>query len=235
MKNRHSDGATLRVHVGLYILTLLFLCPTWLVAQEAPKKIVIAHGNGWSTSAIVENKTADPQTVDFNTCGIGPSPYFVTVAPNGADKVSNIEVCGDWFALIDDPPGLTITSILSYENGASRASFPLPPFGAIDEAHPVTVGPVVVDDEEGGWVTVFAAYEGTPIKLTLHDARHVESDLVETFEAGEITQYRIQHSGLFYVTVEIGFDPIGAFAGAPVFGFASTGTPAGGTFRPFSF
>lgn len=229
-KHRHSL-ARLRVFVAM--LCLIFLAAGAFAAE--PLKLVTATSGYYSTSIVLSAKAdaSEAVTVDVGDCVVGPSPLARSIEPAGADVLRNVGqyLCGGPFVLLDAPADVDAISVISFRHGNDRSSFAVPPIGAIERKTKL-LGPLVSDDVEGAWITTFPTVE-TPLRAIVYDGRHLFVPLVEVFDAQPpVAQYRIQTEGVLFVEVEI-FSFGVPFP--PLYGFASTGSPDGGTFRAFPF
>jgi hypothetical protein len=234
-------GGIFTVLLALLVVVLAFNA----AAAEIPRKLVVPQTGAYSASLLVI-AGEDPVEHDFSRCASGPSGAVVRLPAGGATILRNagVAICASGFALIDAPEGATSLSVIRFDDGASRVSLPLPPIGALAGDGYVRVGPLIVDDEEGAWITVFAAYPGTPILVRLIDAENpLSAPIVEKFKASPpVTQYAIAARGIFFAEIFLGVDfTYRCWPGAScdvfgsVYGFASSGSADGGNFRPYVF
>jgi hypothetical protein len=229
------------------VLSLVLLLAVSSFAADP--KLVAANTPAWSTSflGVARPDLAHTATIRFGRCTIGPVEYEMKIVPGGANIVRNIgQACVDPFSLLPVPSAaVDVVSILSFRNGPDHSSFTLPPIGAISGSQTVRVGPLVVDDTEGAWLTLFVDKPSTPIFLTWVDAKGDAAPISEAITVnGPVTQIHATWPGVWWLDVKIGNgipDPYACWPAADcsafgdVYGFATSGTPEGGNMRVYPF
>lgn len=218
-------------------------------ALAAPPGLVVASTPQYSTSILVTSTPAltSPLTLNFSLCGLGPSWAVVTVKPGGADVARNIGVASclpPFTVFAAPPPTVKAESIITFSDGRDRSSFTLGLIGALSGDQVIRLGPLVSDTEEGSWITLFPVSAATPFLATLFDARGVLPPSIELFRADPpVSQYRIAAKGVFWLELQLGYGipaPYGCWPKVcgdygTIYGFASSGTPDGGSFRAYPF
>lgn len=212
--------------------------------------LVVASTPQYSTSILVTSTPAltSPITLNFSLCGVGPSWAIVTVPPGGANIARSIGVasCIPPFTIFAAPPStVKAESIITYDDGKDRSSFTLGPVGALFGDEVIRVGPLVSDDQEGSWLTFFPLVANTPVLVTLYDATGSGAPpRTELFRVSKpVGQHRIAAKGVFWVEIQLGYGIPAPYGCWPlvcsdyglIYGFASSGTPAGGSFRAYPF
>jgi hypothetical protein len=247
MRKDHVIAVRVHITIGFMLTAFCILASIKARGAEAPKKLVIGNTAAYSTSIIATAKPDATETVEVNFADVILYRAGVTLAipVGGAAYAREVEKKFESkkpFYLVDSTDEAAPCTVLSFNDGGTRSSFTLPPVGSIDATHSAFVGPLISDDVEGAWVTVFPERAKTPIWLVVRDAGDLSKRKWETFYADPpVTQYRIQTPGISIVEVKIG-DPwfeclpyVDCTVYGSVYGFASTGTPDGGNFRAFAF
>lgn len=224
-----------RIRIPIVFVIILTVFPLF-----AQKKLVVGKGAGWSTSFLAQSNSDDD--VEVTIADIIGAGWGVTLdlPAGGAVIARNV---GESFAnesvafLAPSPDAIDVVSLLSFNDGITRASFALPPIGSVTQAVSANVGPLVSDSEEIATITTFSESD-VPLYVMLTDGSTGDRT-VESFTSGVgVSQYRIQSQGVYLATVHVGYYGFGCHSrceGAEVYGFASTGSPDGGSFRSFSF
>jgi hypothetical protein len=209
----------------------------YALSVEAGDKLLLAHtqGVGYRTSVVAIGGPVDTSISLTDVVISGAQlqiPANTAVIAKGAGSAASSE-----FTLIDVPAVANIFSVITNPS----TSFVIPPFGAFSAAAPSRVGPIVSDDDEGTWITVFPK-EPTPVYVVTFDgAGKVVGS--ETFDAvPPVTQYRITARvpvGFVGVTITRGLPwecfPRDCASYAPVYGFATTSRPDSGNMRVLPF
>lgn len=247
MRKDHVIAARVHVTIGFMLAAFCIFAGLKARGADAPKKLVIANTGAYSTSIIATANPGATETVEVNFADVilYRAGVTLTIPVGGAAYARAVEKAFESskpFYLIDSTDDAAPCTVLSFNDGATRSSFTLPPVGSIDATRSAIVGPVISDDVEGAWVTVFPSKAGTPVWLIVRDAGDLATSRWETFKADPpVTQYRLVTRGISIVEVKIG-DPwfgclpmIDCSVYGDVYGFASTGTPDGGNFRVFAF
>jgi hypothetical protein len=239
---KRIDFRSLRVPGGITVVLLVaaLIVLSCSAFADAPKKLLAADTEAWDFAIVVESGDA-PLVHDFSLCRV-TSAAKVSLPAAAAQVLRDPLVCADGFALLPAPPAPAIAeTIVTFNDGTSSASFTLPALGVLPADVALKVRrPIVSDDVEGSWITVIPTYDRTPLYVVLRDARDVDAPpIVETFKASRpITQHRIEARGVFWASIAVGTDPTyRCFPSSTcsvygdIYWFASTGTPAGGSFR----
>jgi hypothetical protein len=225
------DNLIISTLIALIIfVAIIALAP----AAKGDEKVLIANTDHYRTSVVLTG--APGSSYELSDCVLGGAGIRGEIPEEGVVVVRNVGdyLCSSGYLLLDAPADVQIQSIMRYLYEPAT-SFVLSPLRRLTET-PVQVGPLVSDDEEGSWVTVFVS-ETTPIRVEFSDGT------VEDFEATpSVYQYRIQRKGAFYARIALGHSYWGCYtheggcsAVKPVYGFANSGTTLGGTFRSFGF
>jgi hypothetical protein len=229
-----------RLRVGGGIFLALFLTLN-LAAEAPPPKLVAASTELWRFS-IVTTAGEVALTHDYSECGT-LSAAKITLPAGGANVLRKPVVCVYGFAMLDAPAApASAETVVTFNDGMTAASFTIPAVGALYDDTPAQLArPLIVDAEEGSWITVIPQYNDTPLYVVLRNAANLAAaPVIETFRAKlPITQYQVQASGIWWAEVYLGTDPTyrcfpaktceGVYGA--VYGFGSTGTTQGGSVR----
>ena len=255
MRRRLLAALTLALLIAFAILVV-----GATAAHAETPGLVVASTPQYSTSILVTSTPAltSPITLNFSLCGIGPSWALVTVKPGGADVARNVGVasCLPPFTIFAVPPStVTAQSIITYDDGKNRSSFTLGAIGALSGDEVIELGwvgdgdqrrrwPLVCDDFECSYITMFPTVPETPFYLTLYDARGIAPPVVEQWPgSGPAHQHGLEHRGVWFATLQLGKGIPAPYACWPkvcsdygtIYGLASSGTPDGGSFRAYPF
>jgi hypothetical protein len=226
-----------RVCPSLVLTVLSFVAVFSAVCAEAGDKLLLAHtpGVGYRTSVVAIGGPVDT-SISLTDVVISGAQFTIPANTAVIAKGAGSAASGE-FTLIDAPP-VNIFSVVSNPS----TSFVIPPFGAFSSASPSRVGPIVSDDEEGTWVTVFPK-ETTPVYVVTFDGAGKVVG-TETFDAvPPVTQYRVKARvpvGFLGVSITRGTGGFECFprdcaSYAPVYGFATVSRPDSSNMRVLPF
>ena len=239
-RDRESRGR-LRVSIGILIIafTLQLSVPANAARADGPLKLVVANSMEYEAAIVLSAKRGATETAEGWLRNCVPFGHEYSLDPAGAEYVTDLaeNLCGEpAFALIDAPANADAVCVIRFQTVSERASFALPPIGSVTSEQSSTVGPLVNHGDIHSFVTTFPKAE-TPMRAKIFGGIHLFVPHSERFTvAPPVSQYAIQATGIYFVTVEIEactFAPCPVYE--PVYGFASDGDSLGGTFRAFPF
>jgi hypothetical protein len=252
MNRKDHQKTRVRIHITVgFMLTALGLVFGALTVQingaEPAKRLVIANVGPYETalSGILVPNATGPVSVDITDSILSGYGAHFDLRPGDAAFADSplFEHVGIFLVPAPTVDGLEVESLISYDDGTSRNSFSLGPIGAVTAEHS-SIGPFISDAKRGTWITTFPA-KSTPVWLIVHDGLHLFAPAWETYTAlPPVHQYQLattNPSSMLFVEVRIGdpwfgclpFQDCSTFS--PLYGFGSSGRPAGGNFKAFPF
>lgn len=207
-----------------------YSCPA-----SAQSRLVVAQSATWRTDALIANTSDAAQFVSFSDClSQGAS---ITLQPNDAFRVKDVGQwqCGMIREFYTIPAQFNATTFLRFDDGHTKASFSVPPVGAIQPGGWLRVSPVVNDADFVTSINVFP----TGIVRVFVDVFDATNHKIgsEAFDAqAPVAQYALKTKfrvGSLQISTQ-SFGCVGCQA-QPLYGFVITSDPSGGNARVLPF
>ena len=230
--------ARLRVRIPIVLATFLItMCggphPVYAESFSAPQLNIIAETSTWSTELLITSRTG--AVVNYSNCSMSTRP--ATLKPYGTVKIATGGEC--YFgigaaALASDDAD--VVSVLSFNDGVSRAQFPVPTLTRYLGGNDAGELPRIVNDGDTRTFIVLlnAAERTATVNLEIrdgdNDAVSVESVTVPrgVFFYPLITPVRAGRIVVTQGALSVGYS--GASTGV-IYSFAVVGPADGGTQR----
>jgi hypothetical protein len=228
------------------MLTVAIACPGDAEAQMRPllftqpnatssPRLVVAQSPSWTTDALLSNDSDALESVSFTDCLTQGAS--ATLNPGDAFRLVNVGMwqCGNVRQFYTIPAQFNATTLLRFDDGKTKASFSVPPVGAIQPGGWLRISPVMNDADFMTSINVFPAGL-VRLVIDVFDATNqkIGTEIFDT--SAPVGQYALHTRfkvGSIVITTQ-SFGCVGCEA-QPLYGFVITSDPSGGNARVLPF